>query len=98
MTGECGSCGLDREIIGRGLCDACRSRFRRAGTITEWGWTRADRAADFAALRWGGVRIPVAASRIGVSERTAWRYEAALRSAPGPRSSGWPASRSEAAA
>ena len=78
MTDECASCKKDRPIATRGLCDACRARFRRAGTIDEWGCVRDDRAAAYAALRDDKVSRAAAALRVGVSERTAWRYASQL--------------------
>lgn len=77
----CASCEKVRPLVTRGLCDACRWLCRQDGTITQWGYVKADRLADYARLRWNGAPVPAAASRIGVSERTAWRYEAEIRSA-----------------
>ena len=78
---ECASCGNVRPLITRGLCDRCRHRHRDNGTLDDFGYLKADRVQDYAWLRKSGETLPVAASRIGVSERTAWRYEAELRSA-----------------
>ena len=77
----CASCERVRPLVTRGLCDTCRHRYERDGTIGEWGYVKADRVADYARLRLADYPVPVAASRIGVSERTAWRYEAQLRGA-----------------
>ena len=90
----CVSCERNRPLCARGLCDACRGLFRRDGTIAQWGYVKADRIADYARLRLVGYHVPLAASRIGISERTAWRYEAELRDAS---SSGWPVTREAAA-
>lgn len=78
---ECARCGLQKPVRGRGLCFGCRSRSVRDGTISEYGYTRADRLADYVKLRRGGLGPARAAARIGVTERTAHRYEAALREA-----------------
>ena len=90
----CASCEKVRPLITRGLCDPCRHRYEFDGTITDWGYVKADRVQDYAWLRKSGETLPVAASRIGVSERTAWRYEAELRDASSAR---WPVSREAAA-
>jgi hypothetical protein len=66
-------------IESRGLCAACRRRNRDRGTLGEFGYVKADRLADYAELRGLGVPVPAAAARLGVSERTAWRYEAELK-------------------
>lgn len=79
MTDTCASCLRVRPIATRGLCDACRSRCRRDHTIGEWGQTRGDRAAEYAAWRRAGASVASAAVYAGVSERTGWRYEADLR-------------------
>ena len=81
--GACASCHRSGEIVARGLCSSCRGRFRRDKTITEWGRTRADRVEDYAWLtRECGEPLPAAAARVGVCERTAWRYEKQLRTDP----------------
>src|SRR5271166_2150819 len=74
----CASCERVRPLITRGLCDSCRHRYEDDGTITDWGYVKADRVQDYAWLRRSGETLAVAASRVGVSERTAWRYEAEL--------------------
>ena len=79
MTSPCASCGEDRDLCCRGLCEKCRAQARRDGTLASFGYVKADRLADYAALR-PAFSVPVAAARIGVSERTGWRYEA--RSVP----------------
>lgn len=81
-VGVCADCGRVRPIPSRGLCHGCRHRHQDAGTLAEWGYTREDRIADYAALRRDPEVTPAAAAaRIGVSSRTAYRYEAALREA-----------------
>jgi hypothetical protein len=81
MTDICASCCRDQEIVTRGLCAACRSRHRRAGTLGEWGEVRGDRAATYAAWRCADVSVASAAMYVGVCERTGWRYEADLKDA-----------------
>jgi hypothetical protein len=87
---ECASCGHPRPIATRGLCDCCRSRCRRDHTIGRWGEVKAARLEMYAALRAAGWSLEWSAWEVGVSVRTAWRYEAEARDA---RSSGWPARR-----
>ena len=72
---ECACCGEDRDLCCRGLCVACRSQARRDGTVGEFGYIKADRLADFTELR-RSCSVAVAAARLGVCERTGWRYEA----------------------
>jgi hypothetical protein len=80
---ECARCGQRKPIRARGLCGACSQRSRLDGTISDYGYTRALRLADYAWLRLeAGCTLREAAARVGVSERTALRYEAALREAP----------------
>jgi hypothetical protein len=62
----------------RGLCDSCGHARRRDGTLAEFGYVKADRRADFARYRTAGVDLAEAAGRVGVSERTGWRYETEL--------------------
>ena len=54
---------------------------QRSGTLDGWGVTRADRLAEYAALRAGGCLVHEAARRAGVCGRTAARYEAELAGA-----------------
>ena len=75
---ECASCERIRPLIERGLCDSCRTLRRRDGTIGDYGYVKTDRMEDYADLRRFGESVAVAASRVGVSERTGWRYEAQL--------------------
>jgi hypothetical protein len=79
---ECASCEQVSPLICRGLCHPCRDSHLYAGTIEQFGYVKADRLADYDWLTRGcGESLPVAAARIGVSERTAWRYEAEIREA-----------------
>ena len=90
----CASCQRVRPIITRGLCSTCRHRFEWDGTITDWGYVKADRLEDYAWLRASGESLPVAAARLGVTERTGWRYEAQLtRAGRAPWRVGWPVER-----
>src|SRR5581483_7161214 len=76
---ECASCEQMAPLTCRGLCEPCRDRHRKAGTVEEFGYVKADRLADYEWLtRDCGETLYVAAARIGISERTAWRYEAEL--------------------
>jgi hypothetical protein len=76
---DCADCGRFMPIDARGLCSACWTRNSDNGTLGEFGYVKADRLADFAEMRGLGVAVPAAAARLGVSERTAWRYEAELK-------------------
>jgi hypothetical protein len=67
--------------MSRGLCNPCVWRCRDDGTIDGYGYTKADRMADYAHRRYNGDDIGLAASRLGISRRTAERYEAQLRDA-----------------
>jgi hypothetical protein len=78
---ECARCGHVRPLLERGLCNSCRTRCHDDGTITEFGYVKADRVADFARLRGNGCQVAEAGERIGVSRRTAERYEAELAGA-----------------
>jgi hypothetical protein len=81
MLRECAGCGQTRELVTRGLCVPCRGLHRRAGTITDFGYLKPDRLADYADLR-STHSVAVAARRLGLSERTGWRYEQELREFP----------------
>ena len=87
---ECASCEHVRPLYYRGLCRPCRDSHRATRTIGQFGYIKADRLTDYAWLTRGcGESLSVAAARIGVSERTAWRYEAELRLlAPSPSPAG----------
>jgi hypothetical protein len=75
---ECARCELVRPVWRRGLCRPCAERCTRDGTLGGYGYVKADRVADFIRLRLGGADLAEAARRVGVSERTGWRYEAEL--------------------
>ena len=77
MTGECGRCGQDKTLKARGLCSNCRNRCTADGTLGQYGWVRVNRLAEFSELRERHYPVEVAGARVGVSARTAWRYEAA---------------------
>lgn len=80
-------CGCGRPVARRGLSKACYDRWRYWGCPQEIpvpahiGNDRRerDRLEDYAEIRAQGYRVEHAAARIGVSERTAWRYETQLR-------------------
>jgi hypothetical protein len=76
---ECVSCERQMPMLGRGLCGMCRSRCAKDGTLTEYGYTKADRITDYVRLRTDGLTVTAAAVRIGVHRRSATRYEAELR-------------------
>jgi hypothetical protein len=82
VTGECCRCGRHRPLRPRGLCSTCRNRCTLDGTLGQYGWVRADRLAEFTELRDRHYPVEMAGARVGVCARTAWRYEAARRSAP----------------
>lgn len=71
----CARCGRARVLLGRGLCGACRSKCSRDGTLTDYGYTKADRAAEYAQHRAAGLSIREAAERTGVTYRSGQRYE-----------------------
>lgn len=82
----CASCGHDRARRARGLCNTCWNHHQAAGTLGQFPPTprgetrpRLHRVTDYAELRAYGELLDVAARRLGVSARTAWRYEARLR-------------------
>jgi hypothetical protein len=76
---ECARCERVRPIYRRGLCSRCVKLCRADGTLLEYGWTKADRMAEFAAARREGLTIGEAAVRAGVDPRTGSRYEGELR-------------------
>jgi hypothetical protein len=84
MIAECFCCGLTRPIKSRSLCDTCRRRIRKYGTLQSWGQVKADRLAEYAELREAGASVESAAWDAGVSVRTGQRYEAELRAAAAP--------------
>ena len=78
---ECLRCERDRPIRCRGLCQACLNRSRHDGTVTDYGYVKTDRVRDYAQLRTAGYRVAAAGARVGVSGRTAQRYEKELAAA-----------------
>jgi hypothetical protein len=78
---ECGCCERERRIFSRGLCQACYSSRLDDGTVASYGYVQADRVAEFSQLRSAGYSIVAAGQRLGVTPRTAQRYETALRDA-----------------
>ena len=75
---ECVSCNRVRPLPCRGLCVSCRDRHGDNGTLSDYGYVKSDRLAEYRRLRLGGLNITEAAKWIGVSRRTAGRYEASL--------------------
>jgi hypothetical protein len=84
---RCG-CGRPAAPHRLGLAKACHERFRYHGRPETFGppsgrgndGRRAEREEDYAELRSWDIPLEVAAGRVGVSVRTAERYEARLRS------------------
>lgn len=84
---RCG-CGREPDHWGRGFTLSCYQRWIRAGRPEKfgpprWMWgqgVREGRLEDYGWLR-NEQRLPLAAAaeRLGVCERTAWRYERSLR-------------------
>ncbi|WP_162794726.1 hypothetical protein [Nonomuraea lactucae] len=80
----CWCCGEPGIHGGRGLRRACYSRYLRAGTLDQFpplktGLPCLWRLEEYAELRNRRISVRVAAERIGVSKRTAERYEARLK-------------------
>ena len=75
----CARCGRVRVLLGRGLCGGCRTTCSRNGTLAQYGYTKADRKADYARHRAHGLTIREAAERTGIAERSGQRYEAERR-------------------
>ena len=80
--GTCGCCGKTRSLKARELCTTCHVHCTLDGTLGQYGWVRADRLAEFRELRERHYPVELAGARVGVSARTAWRYEAARQLAP----------------
>lgn len=87
---ECARCERVRPLFERGLCNSCRAVCRRKGTSAEFGYLKPDRMTDYAYRRRNGDCIALAAERIGVSKRTAERYEAQLVASGQAPWRGWP--------
>lgn len=82
----CACCGEMRSHVGRSLCNACWKRHDKAGTLDEFPrlrtWTSTlGRIADYAELRERRMPIRAAAELLGVTSRTAERYEARIKAA-----------------
>ncbi|TDD45415.1 XRE family transcriptional regulator [Nonomuraea terrae] len=81
----CADCGQLSSHGGRHLCFTCYARNDYYGTLDQYPPLRtwlstAARVEDYAELRRQQyMSLRDAAARLGVSERTAWRYEAKLR-------------------
>ena len=84
----CLGCRRERPHAARGLCGACYAAKRHRGTVAEVPRigrpvltdAKRGRLEDFAELLGWGVTFEGACSRLGVTERTGWRYMAHLRS------------------
>jgi len=80
VMAACADCGQVRPIIARRLCRTwCYDRNRRAGTLGRYPTGLAVRLEEYAGLRaahWGVLEICAA---LGISLRTARRYDARLR-------------------
>lgn len=81
IIGACARCDQVRHLPCRGLCPACLTASRLDGTLAEYGWTYADRLAEYAQMRANRVARAECARRLGVCDRTATRYEKALADA-----------------
>jgi len=84
FTIRCACCGCEGRHKAHGWIVACYHRWQRAGKPEDgppavWR-SKNGRLEDYAWLtRDQGLSLPHAAGRMGVCERTAWRYEAQLR-------------------
>lgn len=88
ISGRCRCCRRSRAADprsrhwARGYCGGCYDRWRKRGFPAEGPpavSARAARLEDYGDLRSFGLSPEAAARRLGVSARTAWRYEAELR-------------------
>lgn len=86
----CARCPRPRRYPTCGLCDPCYQQWRRDGRPDLGTWqphvqcstsaeSVAGRREDYAELRGFGLSVEDAAARLGVHERTGWRYERQLR-------------------
>ena len=80
----CLDCGEIGQHHSRRLCTVCYPQRWRSGTLNQFALLTESlpasrRREDFAELRSRRVSVRVAAERIGVSTRTAERYEARLK-------------------
>lgn len=80
---ECDSCGHAKPIDAFGWCKPCYKRWDRAGRPDSGPPPRRVGRVDeyFELTREQYYTLPNAAARMGISERTAWRYEARIRAA-----------------
>ncbi|WP_289009372.1 hypothetical protein [uncultured Thermomonospora sp.] len=84
----CAECGREREHEAHGLCRTCYTRWRRRAALAAGRVPRiAARVQDYAEVRSLGETRETACARLGISVRTAVRYEGLLRS--GWRPPGW---------
>lgn len=87
---DCVRCRRPRPHHGRGLCESCHAYVRRPYVPTGAGRggpglpkaprALAGRIEDYAEIRGRHYSVDDAAARLQISIRTAWRYEARLRS------------------
>ncbi|MCO6011449.1 hypothetical protein NE236_41520 [Actinoallomurus purpureus] len=79
----CDRCGNEGQHGGYTWCRACHSRWERAGRPASGPPPKRNgRVGEYAELtRDQHYTLVNAAARMGISERTAWRYEARLRAA-----------------
>lgn len=75
----CADCGRVREHEARRRCRACYHRHRRRELAAAHVPVIAQRVGDYAWLCAQGETRDAACARLGISRRTAWRYEARLR-------------------
>lgn len=75
----CADCERPKPIAYRGLCGSCADRHFKDGTIADYGWTRADRLAEYSGLLRQGLTPGEAAERMGICRETAYKYGRALR-------------------
>ena len=87
---ECARCERQRAIEARGLCHSCRTTCQANGTIGEYGYVKPDRLEDYAYRRGQGDSPGTAAGRLGISKRTACRYETQLAAAGRAPWRDWP--------
>lgn len=74
----CARCERVWPMVRRGLCYTCARICRADGTIWDYGYTKADKMADYALARGRGLTVSQAAVQAGVDPRTGQRYEKEL--------------------
>ncbi|MBB5431389.1 helix-turn-helix domain-containing protein [Nocardiopsis composta] len=85
-TVACACCGAVGPHRGRGLIASCYGRAYEEGTLDRWPTVRRrtarrqgarlrERRAAYLALRTSGMKQAAAAARVGISVKTAYRYE-----------------------